>query len=112
MKECGTACEKICGKSKPIFCKKQCVPACQCPRGLWRDGDKCYKKSFCPKKAPIPTPTPTCKGDLVMKECGTACEKICGKSKPIFCKKQCVPACQCPRGLWRDGDKCYKKSFC
>ena len=53
-----------------------------------------------------------CTGDLVLKSCGTACEKTCGKPEPMFCTMQCVSGCQCPDDLWRDGDKCVKKEDC
>merc|ERR1719232_903449 len=99
--ECGTSCEPICGEPAPQFCTEMCVAGCQCPKGKWRDGNKCYWKSDCPGN--------DCPGDLKWTECGTSCEPICGEPAPRFYTERCVAGCQCPQGKWRVGDKCYWK---
>ena len=50
--KCGGDCEFKCGDGDTIPCLMICVPGCQCPSGLYRNGNKCFKKEDCP---PMPT---------------------------------------------------------
>ena len=55
---------------------------------------------------------PKCPGDLVYSNCHSACPPYCNVARPDACITVCVPGCECPAGLYRDGEKCYKKSDC
>jgi hypothetical protein len=73
-------------------CEKQCkVNTCQCPEGKVQLGKKCVDgREECPVDA--------CPGDLVRRECGSACPAMCGKGTAI-CTADCkVDVCQCPPG--------------
>ena len=55
---------------------------------------------------------PKCPGDLVYSNCHSACPLHCNEPEPEKCITLCVPGCGCPSGLYRDGDRCYKKDDC
>ena len=55
---------------------------------------------------------PRCTGDLVFSKCHSACPLRCNKLKLGSCIKMCIPGCECPSGLYKDGDRCYKKNDC
>ena len=55
---------------------------------------------------------PRCPGDLVYSECHSRCPPQCNKSGPDFCTTDCVAGCGCSSGLYRSGNKCYKKNDC
>ena len=37
-----------CNEPEPEKCITVCVAGCECPSGLYRDHDRCYKKDDCP----------------------------------------------------------------
>ena len=45
---CHSACPSYCNVAAPDACIAVCVSGCECPSGLYRAGDKCYKKNDCP----------------------------------------------------------------
>ena len=49
--KCFGDCHFKCGDGDSIPCSSKCGPGCMCPSGLYRKGDKCFKKEDCP-----PTP--------------------------------------------------------
>ena len=55
---------------------------------------------------------PRCPGDLVYSECHSRCPPQCNNSGPDFCTTDCVSGCGCSSGLYRSGNKCYKKNDC
>ena len=55
---------------------------------------------------------PKCPGDLVYSTCHSRCPPQCNNSGPDFCAMDCVAGCGCSPGLFRDGDRCYKKNDC
>jgi len=57
-------------------------------------------------------PAPRCPGDLVYSECHSRCPPQCNNSGPDFCTADCVSGCGCSSGLYRSGNKCYKKNDC
>lgn len=55
-----------------------------------------------------------CKGDLIWKQCGAACEATCARQE-VSCDRTCVQGCRCPAGLVRasaESDKCVAPEFC
>ena len=46
--KCGGDCHFNCGDGDTKACSMVCVPGCKCPWGLYRNGDKCFKKEDCP----------------------------------------------------------------
>ena len=55
---------------------------------------------------------PKCTGDLVYSNCHSACPPQCGTLRQEVCAAVCVAGCECPSGLYRNGDRCYKKKDC
>ena len=55
---------------------------------------------------------PKCPGDLVYSNCHSACPLHCNEPEPEKCITVCVAGCDCPSGLYRDRDRCYKKDDC
>jgi len=98
--DCGTACQPTCAEPNPE-CDKRCVvDACQCPKGTVLIDplkDHCVALEECPEKKP------TCPGDLVHTDCGTACPRTCEDPNPV-CPPVCVKECQCPKGQLLAGE--------
>jgi len=53
-----------------------------------------------------------CSGDLVFDKCYGDCQFKCGDGDTKACSMICAPGCTCPSGLYRYGDKCFKKEDC
>jgi len=53
-----------------------------------------------------------CPGDLVYSECHSRCPPQCNNPESGFCTADCVSGCGCSSGLYRNGNKCYKKNDC
>lgn len=133
---CGSSCPLICGEEPTLICNKACNPGCQCPVGLWQDGTSCVAESDCPTDPDCsavlclrptcgdgevlvtppgeccPECQTECDGDLVFDGCGSNCPFICGEEPSLICNTGCNSGCQCPDGLWRDGNNCVDESDC
>mmetsp|Transcript_14486 Transcript_14486/g.25962 ORF Transcript_14486/g.25962 Transcript_14486/m.25962 type:complete len:187 (-) Transcript_14486:416-976(-) len=139
-KSCGTACPKVCSQpgSGSGMCIQMCVSECQCPKNKWlhESTNKCldsFEDCALLESEILPNPTrleprmmkdpqnniarpvsdtPSCPGDLVWRSCGTACPFQCEnpESASGMCNRMCVPECQCPPNMWRDGtsDRCFE----
>ncbi|XP_041464168.1 uncharacterized protein LOC446192 isoform X6 [Lytechinus variegatus] len=121
--ECSSTCPDYCGKPESIFCISMCTPGCVCPEGTIlfdQDSQLCVAIEDCPVPV-IPEvvnapPAPECTGDLVYKECASACPEFCGQSpERAMCIMMCEPGCGCPDNMIlqsEGGDVCVAAEDC
>ncbi|GIY03099.1 hypothetical protein CEXT_538132 [Caerostris extrusa] len=111
--ECGSACPDTCSNlGKPQFCTMQCVPGCNCKRGMVRnDKGECVDPQECQQK---PT-TPPCEDDEQYYECVPNCRNTCATYNRTdgACPFICMPGCFCKEGMVKNEDgECVTTSEC
>nr|XP_054756533.1 SCO-spondin-like [Lytechinus pictus] len=101
------------GKYQPVQCHGS-IGFCWCAdmeTGLEQEGTKMRGTPECPEP-----PAPECTGDLVYKECASACPEFCGQSpERAMCIMMCEPGCGCPDNLILEsegGDVCVAAEDC
>jgi len=116
-RECGTACESVCGRRRDFMCTSQCVPECQC-----RDG---YVRASAEPRAPCVSVEQChalshlkCRKHEHANACGAHCEMTCENYRdrshicPAICDSK--PACVCDDGYVRDvrTGRCHRPTNC
>ncbi|GIY03103.1 zonadhesin [Caerostris extrusa] len=102
--ECGSACPDTCANlGKPQFCTLQCVPGCNCKRGMVKnDKGECVDPQECQQS--------TCPENEEYSSCASPCNTCTRRGK---CKLTCKPGCDCKAGFYRDWQgKCIPKKDC
>ncbi|XP_049511819.1 uncharacterized PE-PGRS family protein PE_PGRS3-like [Dermacentor silvarum] len=107
---CSSACPVTYNMTVP-FCRKMCVPGCDCPPG-WVVDSRNWKR--CVKAIKFP---PICPPHSTFQPCVSSCSPRCGITTPKTCVTSCHRgACLCDNGfaeLWGYGGRsCVRQEKC